>query len=170
MLLLQGCNYLCMSLAFWMQSTRVWAVRFSAGAFCSAFLWERDTRGVGFWVVGSWSSCFSILGELMLAPRVCHCYKDPIATQPPFTEPVLVLSLIKVWEIFLSCGIKAYLWYAGESGHCISEFLLWEEWCCPILSSPYCCLENHVHQRWKCQASPGKVRLPVPVVGFSKGK
>lgn len=56
-----------------------------------------------------------MLGELMLAPCIYQCYNDPIATQPPCTEPIAVLLLIQVWKTFLSCGIKAYLWYAGES-------------------------------------------------------
>lgn len=51
----------------------------------------------------------------MLAPCIYQCYNDPIATQPPCTEPIAVLLLIQVWKTFLSCGIKAYLWYAGES-------------------------------------------------------
>lgn len=37
-----------------------------------------------------------MLGELMLAPCIYQCYNDPIATQPPCTEPIVVLLLIEV--------------------------------------------------------------------------
>ena len=63
-----------------------------SGCSAGVFLWEGEHRGE---VV---ISCFSILGEFMYAPHVCHCYNAAIAalTQPPCTELIAVPSLIRV--------------------------------------------------------------------------
>lgn len=117
--------------------------------------------------VGSWSTAFpywvSSCGLL-----TCRCYNVPIAglTHPPFTELIVVLSLIWVWEIFLSCDKKACLWFAGESLGTVAMTS-----CCKkngaILSSA---APNHVHQRWKCQGSPRKLWPSVPLIGFPERK
>lgn len=103
-----------------------------SGCLAGVFFWEREHRG------GVMKSCFSVLGEFMFVPQLCHCYNVPTAvlTQQPFAELTALPSLIRVWEIFLSCDKKAYLWFAGQSLGTVAMTLCCKDKNDATLSSP----------------------------------
>lgn len=92
-LLLQGWNYLCTFFSHLNAVSRSLKNLCSvSGCLAGVFLWEREHRG------GVTKSCFSMLGEFMYVPQLCHCYNVPTAvlTQQPFAELTAVPPLIRV--------------------------------------------------------------------------
>lgn len=113
-------------------------------------------------------SCFSMLGEFMCVPQVCHSYNIAVLTQQPFTELTAVPSLKWVWEIFLSCDKKACSWFAGQNLGTVAMALCCEDKNNATLSSP-AKTPNSI-EGVKCQASLLGRYGPAPLTGFSGRK